>query len=471
MKHTILCDKPVILQNHQLGYYLSIWKTYSISAEGGKIFKILTNSEAAYYRYDFPAYKYSVKRLGVTLENIDDFEVISPDGETYPMFIAVPCGKCVICRDRKKREWSFRATCENVYSTSQPLFVTLTYNNAHLPKHGVFKEELQLFLKRMRIKLDRQKVEHNIRYFAVGEYGSKSGRPHYHLILWNFPTSSFKNITAVLHFIENCWKVQTFINGEPQYNYKGTPITESLGFCLVKPCETGAISYVMKYMRKEAILPEGCNKVFFLSSRKNGGLGAQWARDNKSFYMTHPECITCTVTDPYSGREFTQTMPSYFKRLYFPSNSTIVDKVTRDAFRQFSTAISYRMAIEREMMKLSGQYYTPCVSQEEKNIYKKFWFLKLPLYTGNIKLKFDQTATSERLYEEYLKYDYLAASYVRYLQLVSYDIDYINNKNRLMEIRQKSLEYFFANRQAPNIKEIKYNLINAIKVAQEREIL
>ena len=67
-------------------------------------------------------------------------------GEVFPMFIQVPCGKCVLCRDKKAREWSFRATCENVFSESIPLFLTLTYNNENLPKHGVFKEEVQLFL-------------------------------------------------------------------------------------------------------------------------------------------------------------------------------------------------------------------------------------------------------------------------------------------------------------------------------------
>ena len=52
----------------------------------------------------------------------------------------------------------------------------------------------------------------------------------------------------------------------------------------------GVISYVMKYMRKEPPVPKGCNPVFFLSSRKNGGLGARYARAYKDFYMRHSEC-------------------------------------------------------------------------------------------------------------------------------------------------------------------------------------
>ena len=57
------------------------------------------------------------------------------------------------------------------FSESIPLFLTLTYNNENLPKHGVFKEEIQLFLKRLRISLDRLHYKHNLRYFACAEYG------------------------------------------------------------------------------------------------------------------------------------------------------------------------------------------------------------------------------------------------------------------------------------------------------------
>lgn len=462
---TILCENPVILVNHRLGYYLSIWKKFH-TPNG---ITTLTTHVAAYYRYSFPSYQFSPKKYGVTPENIDEYYVISPDGEMYPMYLQVPCGKCLLCRDKKKREWSFRAVCENVYSTSQPLFITMTYNNKHLPKYGVFKEEVQCFMKRLRIKLDRNKIKHNIRYFAVGEYGSKSGRPHYHMILWNFPTDKFHCITSVLHFIENCWKVPVLDSEKKlQYNKDGSPITDSLGFCLVKPCEQGAISYVMKYMRKQAVLPQGCREVFFLSSRKNGGLGAQYARDQRAFYMKNPQCLTISVTDPYSGKEFTQTMPSYFKRMYYPSNSCILEKPVRDLFKQFCENITLRMNYEKQLQKLTCQEYTPHISKEEKQIFKKFWFLKQPFYSKNLMLKYD---TPEKLYNKISACDMLSASYCRELALVSYDTDYIVSRETLLQIRQKSLEYFFANKPEPNIKEIKYTLFQAQKLAYEKEIL
>lgn len=67
-------------------------------------------------------------------------------------------------------------------------FVTLTYSDEFVPvaTAGGFAptlnpRDLQLFLKRLRIQLP-----HQMRFFAVGEYGDQTQRPHYHLGLFNF---------------------------------------------------------------------------------------------------------------------------------------------------------------------------------------------------------------------------------------------------------------------------------------------
>lgn len=69
----------------------------------------------------------------------------------------------------------------------ESVFVTLTYDEANLPPGGILsKLEMQLFMKKLRMALHR-KLGLLIRYFIAGEYGSKHGRPHYHLILFGFP--------------------------------------------------------------------------------------------------------------------------------------------------------------------------------------------------------------------------------------------------------------------------------------------
>jgi len=60
-------------------------------------------------------------------------------------------------------------------------FITLTYDDAHIPlDKSVHKEELQKFFKRQR------KLIGPFRYFACGEYGEKKNRPHYHAIIFGY---------------------------------------------------------------------------------------------------------------------------------------------------------------------------------------------------------------------------------------------------------------------------------------------
>lgn len=95
-----------------------------------------------------------------------------------------PCGKCSVCCGRRASAWSFRLVQQGRVSQSA-LFVTLTYNSHHLEfSENGFKTlnpvTLQCFFKRLRKKYPAG----TIKYYAVGEYGSERGRPHYHIILF-----------------------------------------------------------------------------------------------------------------------------------------------------------------------------------------------------------------------------------------------------------------------------------------------
>lgn len=100
--------------------------------------------------------------------------------------VRVPCGECVECRQRQAAEWALRIEHESRCHDAS-WFVTLTYDRKHLPKFGKLeKKDLQLFLKRIR-------KDGPFRYFGVGEYGSVSRRPHYHLALFGrvFPDAQY----------------------------------------------------------------------------------------------------------------------------------------------------------------------------------------------------------------------------------------------------------------------------------------
>lgn len=95
--------------------------------------------------------------------------------------MVVPCGKCAFCAATRRSDWATRLEYESKLHLVKK-FITLTYANPHLTwNYGnpqLVKRDLQLWFKRVR------KTGCRIRYYAVGEYGSVTFRPHYHVLLF-----------------------------------------------------------------------------------------------------------------------------------------------------------------------------------------------------------------------------------------------------------------------------------------------
>ena len=278
-----------------------------------------------------------INKNHVTVKNIDEYYIINPStGETYPLFLLVPCNKCELCQEKKAQQWSFRALCESYTSKSQAYFITLTYDNVHLPKYGVCPEDIQLFFKRLRIHLDRMNIQHNLRYIAVSEYGHNTHRPHYHIILWNMP-DNFGTAYSRLKLIEDAWKTPTGM-----FNPDGSPVTESIGFAYCVPVINGGINYVMKYMKKKCDIPAGMNKTFMLASKKNGGIGSQYATSLMSFYRSNPDTCDISVRNVYTNQPLTVMLPQYYKNKYFPSESSVYNsdfvRLFKETIQWFNTA-------------------------------------------------------------------------------------------------------------------------------------
>lgn len=93
--------------------------------------------------------------------------------------VQIPCGKCVGCRMDKRRNWAVRMVHETI-TEGRNAFITLTYSPEHYPADGKLdKRHVQLFNKSIRKHLPQR-----IKYFVTGEYGSESGRAHYHAIIF-----------------------------------------------------------------------------------------------------------------------------------------------------------------------------------------------------------------------------------------------------------------------------------------------
>lgn len=90
---------------------------------------------------------------------------------------------------------------------SDNAFVTLTYSDENLPmsatkKPSLYPKHVQDWLKRLRKEIEPIKV----RYYAVGEYGDESHRPHYHAAMFNLPTCSRGNTRAGTRRAPSGWQ-------------------------------------------------------------------------------------------------------------------------------------------------------------------------------------------------------------------------------------------------------------------------
>lgn len=102
----------------------------------------------------------------------------------------VPCGRCMECLHRRSQGWTLRLMQEAKRSSSCA-FLTLTYEAVPLSRNGLptlLKPDFQDFMKRL-----RHKTHNKLKYYACGEYGSETNRPHYHAIIYNMPLKFIKD--------------------------------------------------------------------------------------------------------------------------------------------------------------------------------------------------------------------------------------------------------------------------------------
>lgn len=250
----------------------------------------------------------------------------------------VPCGKCLACQIRKRKEWTTRLSLEsNHYQDC--CFITLTYDDDNIPMtddrplksrgdindsslktvdrglncglshRTLLPYDVQCFIKRLRrhleyqpkhSKIKRDFVDTPIRYYAVGEYGSKFGRPHYHLMIFGWCPSDMEFFKVM-----NGHAVSRSSQIEKLWKY---------GFSTVEPVAGGIAKYCSRYVTKKfarissddpfaaSVCPE-----FYLQSVREGGIGAKWFDDNYEQMFERGYAIIKT------GKiYFKQSIPSYF---------------------------------------------------------------------------------------------------------------------------------------------------------------
>jgi hypothetical protein len=125
------------------------------------------------------------------------------------------------CRIARTASWKLRLLHE-LDSWTDSMFLTLTYNDENMPLGATLvKSDLQKFFKRVRKSLGDDKIK----YFACGEYGDETFRPHYHAIIfgyWPKDAYGWRMQKAIAYFrsdsLEKLWPFGNsefgFVNGK-----------------------------------------------------------------------------------------------------------------------------------------------------------------------------------------------------------------------------------------------------------------
>lgn len=307
------------------------------------------------------------KNNNITIDNYDRNYFIDRFGNTFCIFLVVACGKCTLCCDKKAKEWSVRCIAENIASNSCPYFITLTYADCLINNCKLVKSDVQKFIKRLRINLFNSGHPCDIRYVAVGEYGSKRKRPHYHLLLWNLPNMNNHNL---LRIIQRAWSLRG----------------KSIGFCYLGKVERGGVNYVLKYMRKPCTddVEKLYYPTFFLASRRPA-IGKNYALRYRDYYLNNPQDMTFQVKDLFTSVKSCTNIPSYFKSLYFPDRSKFFGNLFSKNIKALRAAyIDYKTFIATNGVEVVSKVLSCPAANLERMYnevvtkYGKYFNLKLP---------------------------------------------------------------------------------------------
>lgn len=293
-----------------------------------KAFKIGYNPETG--KNKLKVVSYSVDHLeedrnGNWIPSFTPF--INPSARDYiTEFVEIPCNKCVDCRLKYSREWANRCMMELAYyEPCECWFLNITYDDDHLPVpidpesgeifeskifSGTLKmDDLQKFWKRLRITMERKYgLKNRIRFFACGEYGEKTHRPHYHAILYGCPFVDVKPAGVSK-------------SGHPLFKSEILEDIWGKGMVKIAPVSWNTCAYTARYVLKKAggltkqdYIDNYASPEFVVMSRRPG-IGRDYYEEHKKHIYEFDEIILKGDQEAIKAKP-----PHYFDELYESDN-------------------------------------------------------------------------------------------------------------------------------------------------------
>lgn len=281
----------------------------------------------------------------------------SPDAfYVFPGSVQIPCGKCVGCRLDYSRQWADRMMLELDHSKCA-VFITLTYNEENIPFcaeedfvglpvwYDLYKPHVSQFMKILRSRKEFEDRE--LRFFASGEYGRKTKRPHYHLIVFGLSLDDFpdRQIQKYNELGQEIFK-SDFLESVWQYK----------GFCTVCAVSWNTFAYVSRYVLKKAYnedLPTCWNSPEFSLMSRRPGIGAYYFQEHE--FDPDLKCVYVSDKKIYYPnfliKQFELTNPDLYSKMKSERSASARDRVLA---KLSQTDLSYVSMLELEEMNKKG---------------------------------------------------------------------------------------------------------------------
>ncbi len=290
--------------------------------------------------------------------------------------IEIPCGNCPACRLAKANEWATRIECESKTWKGIGCFITLTYNNENLPinENGyqtLVKKHIQDFKKRLRKYIAtkneavyewenprNKKIEKPIRTFECGEYGPKKGRPHYHMLVFNWIPKDMKY-----------YKQE---NEYPLFKSKKLQKIWGKGFITVGTITYKSASYVARYTMKKAGIAKVEREYYdaYEPDEETGKMVMKTKYRNKKG-LIEPEFLSMSTANGLGKKYFIENMDKIAENggILINNNGEAHLKPIPRYFRKIWEKLNW---LSYESWKLKN------IEKIEKNIIKKIKTYNLP---------------------------------------------------------------------------------------------
>lgn len=340
----------------------------------------------------------------------------------------VPCGKCAECRASRYNAILQRSLVESM--TAYMFFVTLTYDNNHIPclkfpdgkkiYFADYQHIIDLF-KRLR---NSGVLDRDFRYLCVNEYGDTTNRPHFHIIIFVArKAEDDKNtpaiIESILHnTIKKIFAVNVGTRKEPEYqplftfarwfnhsknrfeeNYRVTyveptnPLQQMQEFLVPDLATVKTTKYLIGYVQKpsdfeatvekylqkyqdDPLMHNQLKRIFKSQIRYSKGFGCGFM-DGKKYYLPRIS-VRCSTNAIYYS-DLVKCLPATyeeFKELYPDQAEELQLFVKSDIYRRYrklnwKTCLKHMSTEEYMYHCMYVKYFKKEFSQKYKNYFNR----------------------------------------------------------------------------------------------------